>query len=195
MPGKDWIIIGISGVTCGGKTTLANKLKNALTPVYVFHQDKYFYPDDSPKHIKCEGLDHNDYDVLSSLDMETMYDDITKTLSGEDRSHANRLEGTSTVAGTKFLVIEGFTVLNYKPIMEICDLRYYFILEYGECVSRRVLRLYDPPDVAGYFDTCVWPRHLYYRAQIEKDRCVKLLDATQQDSFEVVMADIDALTR
>lgn len=123
MPGKDWIIIGISGVTCGGKTTLANKLKNALTPVYVFHQDKYFYPDDSPKHIKCEGLDHNDYDVLSSLDMETMYDDITKTLSGEDRSHANRLEGTSTVAGTKFLVIEGFTVLNYKPIMEICDLR------------------------------------------------------------------------
>lgn len=44
--------------------------------------------------------------------------------------------------------------------------RYYFVLEYGECVARRCLRLYEPPDVAGYFESCVWPEHLKYRAEV-----------------------------
>lgn len=125
MTTEDWLIIGISGVTCGGKTTLANQLKNILTPVYVFHQDKYFYPDDSPKHVKCEGLDHNNYDILSSLDMEAMFDDVMSTIRGEDRAHSKSVEkeGRLEMVGKKFMVIEGFTVLNYKPIMDICDLR------------------------------------------------------------------------
>ncbi|CAH2098530.1 unnamed protein product [Euphydryas editha] len=190
---KDYIIIGISGVTCGGKTTLANKLKDLLTPVYVFHQDRYFYPDDSPKHVKCEGLDHNNYDILSSLDMQSMFDDIKETTKGVNKSHAqnlNRGAGKLEISGKKFIIVEGFTVLNFKPIMEICDLRYYFVLEYGECQSRRCYRLYDPPDVDGYFDRCVWPEHLKYRAQIEKDNRVNILDGTRHDALEIVIADL-----
>ncbi|CAG4972440.1 unnamed protein product [Colias eurytheme] len=193
---KDWIVIGISGVTCGGKTTLANKLHEKLVPVYTFNQDHYFYPDDSPKHVKCDNLDHNNYDILSSLDMGQMYEDIVKTMNGEVKAQACSLEagrGKLQVQGKKFLVVEGFTVLNYKPIMELCNLRYYFILEYGECFARRVHRLYEPPDVPGYFDTCVWPEHLRYRAQIEKDGRVKLLDATRPDALEVVVSDLKEL--
>ncbi|KPJ20500.1 Nicotinamide riboside kinase 1 [Papilio machaon] len=165
----NWIVIGVSGVTCGGKTTLANQLKDRLTPVYVFHQDKYFYPDDSPNHVKCEGLEHNNYDILSSLDMDKMYKDIISTMEGKDCSHYSckeREEGRLEVKGKSFLIVEGFTVLNYAPIMNICNLRYYFVLEYAECLLRRSHRLYSPPDVAGYFDTCVWPEHLRYRAQV-----------------------------
>lgn len=123
---KEWIVIGVSGVTCGGKTTLANKLKDILTPVHIFHQDKYFYPDDSPKHVKCEGLAHNNYDILSALDMDQMYEDVLKTINGEDVSHQTSKEkraGQVEVKGKKFLIVEGFTVLNYKPLLEICDLR------------------------------------------------------------------------
>ncbi|XP_030028700.1 nicotinamide riboside kinase 2 [Manduca sexta] len=191
---QDWIVIGISGVTCGGKTTLANRLKEALSPVYVFHQDKYFYPDDSPKHVKCEGLDHNNYDILSSLDMDTMLGDILKTMRGENKAHRfSAEEGKFEIKGKKFMVIEGFTVLNFKPILELCHLRYYFVLEYSECVTRRCYRLYDPPDIDGYFDQCVWPEHIKYRAEIEKDKRVKLLDGTKQDSMEIVMADLKSL--
>ncbi|CAH0715130.1 unnamed protein product, partial [Brenthis ino] len=202
IPDPQWVLLGcavwgfffiggVSGVTCGGKTTLANRLQNLLTPVYVFHQDKYFYPDDSPKHVKCEGLDHNNYDILSSLDMEAMFDDITKTINGEDRAHVRNLErspGKLECKGKKFMVIEGFTVLNYKPIMEICNLRYYLLLEYGACASRRALRLYVPPDVPGYFERCVWPAHLTYRAQIEKDQRVTLLDGARADALQHVIA-------
>lgn len=62
-----YFIIVIAGVTCGGKTTLATRLLSTLYPVHVFNQDKYFYPDDSPRHVRCRDLDHNNYDVLSSL--------------------------------------------------------------------------------------------------------------------------------
>ncbi|KPJ03888.1 Nicotinamide riboside kinase 1 [Papilio xuthus] len=186
-----WVVIGVSGVTCGGKTTLANQLKDRLTPVYVFHQDKYFYPDDSPHHVKCEGLEHNNYDILSSLDMEKMYKDIVSTMEGQDCSHNSckeREEGRLELKGKSFLIVEGFTVLNYAPIMNLCNLRYYLVLEYAECLVRRSHRLYEPPDVAGYFDTCVWPEHLRYRAQIEKDRRVTILDGTRQDALQQVMA-------
>ncbi|XP_046972506.1 nicotinamide riboside kinase 1 [Vanessa cardui] len=191
-----WIIIGVSGVTCGGKTTLANKLKNLLTPVYVFHQDKYFYLDDSPHHIKCDGLDHNNYDILSSLDMQAMFNDIMKTVDGENKAHSfndERSGGKLQVNGKKFMVLEGFTVMNYKPIMEICNLRYYFVLEYGECLARRCLRLYEPPDVDGYFDRCVWPEHIRYRAEIEKDNRVKILDGRSHDALDVVVSDLKTL--
>lgn len=122
---SDWIVIGISGVTCGGKTTLANRLHDVLTPVYVLHQDKYFYPDDSSKHIKCPGLDHNNYDVLSSLDMNAMYQDVIATIEGVNtpHTHSDDREGRFEVKGKKFLVVEGFTVLNYKPILELCDFK------------------------------------------------------------------------
>lgn len=142
MAAKDWIIIGVSGVTCGGKTTLANKLHDLLTPVYVFHQDKYFYPDDSPNHVKCEGLDHNNYDILSSLDMAAMFKDIMRTVKGEDCSHSKSVERNERleIIGKKFIVVEGFTVLNYKPIMDICDLRlvkiyfFFYKVQYGRQV-------------------------------------------------------------
>lgn len=122
---SDWIVIGVSGVTCGGKTTLANRLKNSLSPVYIFHQDKYFYPDDSPKHQKCHGLEHNNYDTISSLDMDAMHKDVLATIEGDHRfhSHSEEKEGRFEIKGKKFLVVEGFTVLNYKPIVELCDLR------------------------------------------------------------------------
>nr|XP_021196399.2 nicotinamide riboside kinase 1 [Helicoverpa armigera] len=192
---NDWIIIGISGVTCGGKTSLAHQLASTLAPVHVFHQDKYFFPDDSARHVRCASLPHNNYDILSALDMDAMLRDVTRTLAGDDRAHATTTDvtGRYTRPGKKFLIAEGFTVLNYPPIMEMCDLRYYFVLELGECRARRALRLYEPPDIEGYFELCVWPEHLNYKAEIEKDKRVKILDGTRADAFDIVMADIKAL--
>ncbi|CAB3225660.1 unnamed protein product [Arctia plantaginis] len=193
---NEWIIIGISGVTCGGKTSLANQLNMKLSPVYTFHQDKYFYPDDSPHHIKCENLDHNNYDILSALDMETMYKDICATIEGTDKSHYSSThdgEHIFKIPNKKFLVIEGFTVLNYEPIMKLCNLSYYFVLEYGECFARRCLRVYEPPDVPGYFELCVWPEHLRYRQAIEKNPRVTILDGKTPNSLDIVMDNLKTI--
>ncbi|XP_075985955.1 nicotinamide riboside kinase 1 [Anticarsia gemmatalis] len=195
---NEWVVIGISGVTCGGKTSLSNRLRDVIVPVYIFHQDKYFYPDDSPHHVKCGTLDHNNYDILSSVDMDSLYKDVCSTMDGDDKSHeSNQLDGDDKfkIAGKKFLIVEGFTVLNFEPIVKLCDFSYYFVLEYGECAARRCFRVYDPPDIPGYFETCVWPEHLKYRAQIEKDHRVKILDGTAQNSLEIVLSDLNSLLK
>ncbi|XP_048005173.1 nicotinamide riboside kinase 1 [Leguminivora glycinivorella] len=187
-----WIVIGISGVTCGGKTTLASNLAHALTPAYLFNQDHYFYPDDSPHHVHVEGMEHNNYDILSSLDMGSMHADVLATMRGEDRAQYSSTERQDRLAkeGKQFLIIEGFTVLNYKPLLDLCDLKYYFVLEYGECFARRALRLYDPPDIPGYFERCVWPEHLKYRAEIERNSSVHVLDGRAPDPMAVVMEEL-----
>lgn len=194
-----WFVIGISGVTCGGKTTLASKLTNILCPVYLFNQDKYFYPDDSPKHVKCKGLKepHNNYEILSSMDMGSMYSDILDTMEGfSDKSVERNIcdkSGQLKLESKKILIVEGFTVLNYKPILDLCDVRYYLVLEYSICMLRRILRLYSPPDVAGYFELYVWPEHMRYRAEIEKDVSIEILDGSMPDIFDSVVKQLKNL--
>ncbi|KAJ2944889.1 hypothetical protein O0L34_g1780 [Tuta absoluta] len=194
-----WIVIGISGVTNGGKTTLSNKMAESIENSCVLHQDKYFLPDDHPNHIPVPNLEprHNNYDILSALDMSQMYSDALSIMEGSDIAHKSS-ETSKTkyrIPGKKILIIEGFTALNYKKLYDLCDLRYYFVLEYGECFSRRVHRLYDPPDVAGYFEMCVWPEHLRYKQEFEHDNNVKIVDGslTPFENFNTVIEDLERL--
>ncbi|KAI5631775.1 nicotinamide riboside kinase 1 [Phthorimaea operculella] len=194
-----WIVIGISGVTNGGKTTLSNKMVQTIEDSCVLHQDKYFLPDDHPNHIPVPNLEprHNNYDILSALDMNQMYSDALAIMEGSDIAHksSQTFKTKYRVPGKKILIIEGFTVLNFKKLYDLCDLRYYFVLEYGECFSRRCYRLYDPPDVAGYFELCVWPEHLRYKQELEMDQNVKIVDGarTPSENFHMVIDDLRQL--
>lgn len=69
---EQWLVIGISGVTCSGKTTLAQSLYNhfrdragielktgiELHRVELINQDKYFRDVDDPNHQKVDKLNH-----------------------------------------------------------------------------------------------------------------------------------------
>lgn len=77
---KQWIVIGISGVSCGGKTTLANALHKRYPGSVVFSQDDYFHPVDSDKHVLIPELNHFNWDILAAFDMDRMRSDITKKL-------------------------------------------------------------------------------------------------------------------
>ncbi|KAF9415713.1 hypothetical protein HW555_006747 [Spodoptera exigua] len=203
---SNWVVIGIGGVTCGGKTSLARRLRGALRQARVVHQDAYFLADDSPRHVYIPELRHNNYDILAALDMDRMMADVAAILRGDLKEDDARVPNEVPSAlslqapaepfslpGKQFLILEGLTVLNYPAIMELCDLRYYFVLEYEECLRRRLYRLYDPPDVPGYFELCVWPEHIKYRAEVEKDQRVKFLDGTDVNVHESVMEDIRRL--
>lgn len=78
---ETWLIIGISGVTCGGKTTLADSLlehfKSAvgreiktgveLRRVEIIKQDNYFLPVEDSRHVLVESLNHFNWEILSSM--------------------------------------------------------------------------------------------------------------------------------
>uniref|UniRef100_A0A3Q1GEN7 Muscle-specific beta 1 integrin binding protein 2 n=1 Tax=Acanthochromis polyacanthus TaxID=80966 RepID=A0A3Q1GEN7_9TELE len=59
-------IIGIGGVTNGGKTTLTNRLIKKLPNCYVVHQGDFFKPQDQ---IEVGEGGFKQYDVVTDLNM------------------------------------------------------------------------------------------------------------------------------
>ncbi|OMH81116.1 Nicotinamide riboside kinase [Zancudomyces culisetae] len=76
------IVIGISGPSCSGKTTLSIMLKKLLGNCSILSQDSY-YKDEMHIPIDREtGL--KDYDTLGSFETEEMVNDILKFTKGQD---------------------------------------------------------------------------------------------------------------
>lgn len=207
---EKWIVLGICGVTCGGKTTLATELNNILPNSKVISQDDYYLDENDPKQIKMPELNHVNFELLTSLDMEKMHSDICYILRKRknivESPKDNKLNNTFTVsdlvmqklihdkitaAETNVLIVEGFSILNYKPIEALCDLKYYLTLSKAQCSARRKCRVYQPPDIPGYFEKCVWPEYLKMFDYVQKNvRDVKYFYEYNTDRLKEVLVDI-----
>jgi nicotinamide/nicotinate riboside kinase len=90
-----WLVIGISGVTCSGKSTLARGLLEnfqaaqgqsirqhlKLARCVLIQQDSYFRPKDSALHKQIEGMGGcNNRDIIEAIDMDRMCKDILEVL-------------------------------------------------------------------------------------------------------------------
>lgn len=160
-----WFVIGIGGVTCSGKTTLATKLHKLLKNSIIINQDDYFLPEADPRHVHDMELNHHNWDIITSLDMEKMYHDVTNILTS-----ANGIVFDDNQPHCRVLILDGIFVFNYKPIAELCDVKYFLSLTKADCWERRRKRVYNPPDVPGYFEKIVWPEYENYKMELEKDQ-------------------------
>ncbi|XP_012274314.1 nicotinamide riboside kinase 1 [Orussus abietinus] len=185
-----WLVIGISGATCSGKTSLAKELASKFKNSLCIHQDDYFLAQDDPRHIEVPELKHYNWEIVTSLDMEKMHSDILKI------TKSSSLEDTEQTPKIRILIIDGFIIFNYKPICDLCDLRYFLTLTKDQCWGRRKHRKYDPPDVPDYFERVVWPEYIKHKAEIlgNKDLCdsITFLDGTENQKivFDRVFSEI-----
>lgn len=197
----DWLIIGISGVTCSGKTSLSNEIHAKLPNSVIINQDDYFLPMDSPLHTTVPELNHINFDIMSSLDMQKMHADILKVIQGSNNNAESCKNSHGGPGNKKLLIVEGFLIFSYKPISDLCNLRYFITLSKEVCWERRKLRTYEPPDVPGYFDKIVWPEYLKHKSEILNDQSldhrIEFVDGSRskKNIFDQVYGEIKTLIR
>lgn len=217
MPREDWLILGISGATCSGKSSVAKQIHSLFTNSVLLHQDDYFHDAASDKHTRIPELNHINFEILSSLDMEAFKNRIHMVLQSGDGEHdaeGRRVDLESRFRETyqsgeivpanecllgkiqnlkyvpNILILEGFLLYNDEDIHNLCDIKTYFTLDRATCWERRKTRVYDPPDVPGYFDEYVWPTYItHYDEVLRKGVNVKFIDGADSidNNFRCVL--------
>lgn len=215
MSEEKCIVLGICGVTCGGKSTLANQLNRLIPQSILISQDDYFLDIGDSRHTYIPELNHINFDIITSLDMDKMFNDVLKQIlhSKSDSivknvsniMHINKSEeNVNNIqellckkikdCNTKIYIIEGFCIFNYKPLVDLFHLKYYFTLPKDICYKRRIARTYEPPDCPNYFEKCVWPEYLNLLNDVEQNvKNVRYLDGTIQPPLEDILHHIYSL--
>ncbi|XP_051853584.1 nicotinamide riboside kinase 2-like isoform X2 [Antechinus flavipes] len=141
-------IIGIGGMTNGGKTTLTNRLIKTLPNCCVIHQDDFYKPEDQ---IEVGEDGFKQWDVLESLDMEAMLNTVLAWLNNPmkfARTHGINIQQNSQESNsddTHILILEGFLLYSYNT---------------------HNYKVSDPP---GLFDGHVWPMYQKYRQEMDNN--------------------------
>ncbi|OQX75979.1 MAG: hypothetical protein B6D64_10700 [Bacteroidetes bacterium 4484_276] len=142
------MIIGIGGISTGGKSWIAQKIKehyrNEKTVAILCQDDYTIHQDDIPL-IK----DHIDWEIPKSMDFDRFYRAIIK--------HAKEYD---------IVVAEGIFVFHQPRFVELFDKMIYLTLKEETFLERKRkdLRWGREPD--WYIDH-VWKNHFVYREEKE----------------------------
>ncbi|KAF3695633.1 Nicotinamide riboside kinase 1 [Channa argus] len=160
------LIVGVGGISNGGKSTLSKGLHQKIPNCCIIAQDSYF-KDESDIPVDNNGF--KQYDMLDALKMDTMMRDVASWQ--RDPKSFLRQRGLSNTLrdGTEVfvLIVEGFLIFNHRPLNVLFEKRYFMEIPYHVCKIRRSSRVYSPPDPPGYFDGHVWPMYLKNRQEME----------------------------
>ncbi len=142
---KNVVIIGVSGGSASGKTTVANRIKNAFTDsVELLSHDFYYLPHDE---LTLEERKNLNYDHPNAFDTSKLIEDIMKlkqyiTIERPVYSYTihNRLPETVKVNPAKVIIVEGFMIFENTELRELLDIKVFVDTDADERLIRRIVR-------------------------------------------------------
>jgi len=142
---KDVVVIGVSGGSASGKTTVANRIKEAFKDsVELLSHDFYYLPHDE---LPFEERTKLNYDHPNAFDTERMINDIKSLKQGIaiDRpvysyKEHTRLAETKRVNPAKVIIVEGFLIFENANLRSTMDIKVFVDTDADERVIRRIVR-------------------------------------------------------
>ncbi|XP_076443456.1 nicotinamide riboside kinase 1-like isoform X1 [Babylonia areolata] len=185
---KKFLIIGISGTTNSGKTTLVSKLNKLFPQAQTMGQDHYFLaPDDKRlEQYYVPEVDHCNWEQFGALEMDRMIEDVEKWKEQHICYDSDPVP---------VLIIEGFLIFNHSVLTNYFHKKYFLTIDKETCMERRRHRSYNPPDKPGYFEKVVWPMYLINKKEIEAQTDIVYIDGTedQEKVVQQITEDIEQL--
>ncbi|CAG2193745.1 NRK1_2 [Mytilus edulis] len=178
-------IIGISGPSNSGKTSLTSCLKKSLPGSAHICQDDYFHPPGDDRLTWIPEVQHHNWEGNVFFIRHGFYGQRCKKIK---EIFMEEVQDKPSI-----LLVEGFTIFNYGPLNELFDKRYFLVTSKETCQQRRLTRDYDPPDVPGYFDKVVWPHYKQTYSEITGRVDINFIKEgmSKEEIFTQVKNDID----
>lgn len=140
------LIIGISGGTGSGKTTVVNNIVEELQhkEVAVISQDSY-YRDNS--HLSFEERKKINFDHPQSIDFELLVKHLKRLKQGYSIEQPvysfiehNRTGETVTTSPKQVMIVEGILLLTNRELRELFDVKIFIHTDSDERLIRRLKR-------------------------------------------------------
>lgn len=143
---KKPILIGITGGTGSGKSTIANEIFNSFNEdcIAMVEQDAY-YKDQS--HLTMDERVKTNYDHPKAFDTELLVEHLKELIKGNsvekpiyDFASHNRAKETVTVAPKEIIIVEGIMVLEDEKLRNLLDIKVYVDTDADVRIIRRMIR-------------------------------------------------------
>lgn len=140
------ILIGITGGTGSGKSTVAKEIFEGFDENYiaVIEQD-YYYKDQS--NLTIEERIKTNYDHPDAFDTKLLISHLKNLINGEriekpiyDFEVHNRKKETILVEPKKIILVEGILILQEPEIRNLLDIKIYVDTDADVRIIRRLLR-------------------------------------------------------
>ena len=142
---KNIIVIGVSGGSASGKTTVANRIKEEFRDsVELLSHDFYYLPHDE---LPLEERAKLNYDHPNAFDTDRLIYDIKQlkqSIPIERPVYSyvvhNRLPETVRVNPAKVIIVEGFMIFENTGLRDLMDIKVFVDTDADERLIRRIIR-------------------------------------------------------
>ncbi len=140
------LVIGISGGTGSGKTTVVSQIINELPAgeVCVISQDSYYKATDNLSFNEREKIN---FDHPRAIDFELLKNHISSLKAGKVVEQPiysfvthNRTKDTIKTHPKKVVIVEGILIFNHKELIDLFDIKIFVHADADERLIRRVKR-------------------------------------------------------